>query len=376
MWASAGLIVLLVAEVSTTSVSLVGDSITAGICAGDGGGYDKFLQKLLPSSWTVNTFGNSGKTMLKNGANNQSYWDTDTFQKALNSTPDIVTIMLGTNDAKQENWIGVQAQGDSFEADYRAMITRFASLPSKPKIIVAVPPPLFQPFPYRMNASVINSVLPQLLRKIARESEAEDMVIDVHTKFSSEKSQVCSTCDGCHPNGDQSYEMVAEAFSTVLSPTAPTPAPSPTPAGPTGPAGGVWLYKTQSSSDSTQEAAPSVFLNFSWFYSNKGPTCIPGNASVTWNGCYAVDSMQAPVLFGDGTAPWDTKGSHIAAIRVVGAQGVSVGNSCFGPSTSAPITAANGTVSLDGPLHFETPMPPQWVDQCCIPYHIDGQDQF
>lgn len=33
-----------------------------------------------------------------------SYWDTPTWPALLNSTPDIVTIMLGTNDAKTFNY--------------------------------------------------------------------------------------------------------------------------------------------------------------------------------------------------------------------------------------------------------------------------------
>ncbi len=33
-----------------------------------------------------------------------SYWDTDTYTAAVHSDPDIVTIMLGTNDAKNFNW--------------------------------------------------------------------------------------------------------------------------------------------------------------------------------------------------------------------------------------------------------------------------------
>ncbi len=47
------------------------------------------------------------------------------------STPDIVTIMLGTNDAKTFNWFGVQEAGDSYAADFTAMINGFRSLASR-----------------------------------------------------------------------------------------------------------------------------------------------------------------------------------------------------------------------------------------------------
>jgi lysophospholipase L1-like esterase len=209
------------------TVSFVGDSITAGVCAGEGGAYPAMLKTLLPATFTVKAFGVSGMTMLKNGLQNGkpggSYWNTTAYQDALTSEPgesvssltpshhtltagprcqqDVVTIMLGTNDAKVENWAGVQSQGDSFEADFHDMISIFKALPSKPKVYVAVPPPLFAPFPYNMNSTVINSVLPTLLRKIAKETDAEDEVIDVYSKIGF--GQPCISCDGCHPNGDR-----------------------------------------------------------------------------------------------------------------------------------------------------------------------------
>jgi hypothetical protein len=55
----------------------------------------------LPFYKQVFNAGNSGKTMLTNGlcgpppGGNCSYWATPTYQQALASTPDIVTIMLG-----------------------------------------------------------------------------------------------------------------------------------------------------------------------------------------------------------------------------------------------------------------------------------------
>lgn len=64
----------------------------------------------------VSNFGNSGKTMLKKGlcfasGGDCSYWNQPTWPAVLASEPDIVTIMLGTNDAKEFNWFGVQSQG-------------------------------------------------------------------------------------------------------------------------------------------------------------------------------------------------------------------------------------------------------------------------
>jgi hypothetical protein len=80
---------------------MVGDSITAGVCADKTKGYPSILQGLLGPGYVVGNFGNSGKTMLKRGlcgppaGGDCAYWDTPTWPAALTSQPDIVTIMLG-----------------------------------------------------------------------------------------------------------------------------------------------------------------------------------------------------------------------------------------------------------------------------------------
>ena len=45
---------------------------------------------------------------------------------------------------------------------------------------------------------------------------------------------------------------------------------------------------------------------------------------------------------------------------------VAVASGCFGPTTSGPITAANGTVPAQGEdLHLEVALEPQWALACC-----------
>jgi lysophospholipase L1-like esterase len=103
----------------------------------------------------------------------------------LASKPDIVTILLGTNDAKVRprryngdaqafaippprpcslpqvfNWNGQQAPptSDNFTADYLSLIAVYKALPTNPKVYVVLPPPLYPPFPYDMSRYVINDV--------------------------------------------------------------------------------------------------------------------------------------------------------------------------------------------------------------------------
>ena len=55
------------------------------------------------------------------------YWNHSAFKNALNSTPDLVVIMLGTNDAKFRNWNAANGTGRNLGAgseyadDYKTM---------------------------------------------------------------------------------------------------------------------------------------------------------------------------------------------------------------------------------------------------------------
>ena len=220
-------------------VSCVGDSITAGVCASaDNMTYVGQLSRLLGSRYNVTNYGDSGKTMLKDGLcasaacsyceSPCAYWDTDTMDAAMQSDPDMVTIMLGTNDAKYCNWYGSPngsptGLGVEFRSAYLDMISLFKSLPTRPKVYVVIPPPLVHPPkhpgnppPYNMTPRVLNVILPIMIRGIALESGA-DGVIDTWSALggTDEYEDDAMTCDGCHPK-DAAYTIIAKSFATVL----------------------------------------------------------------------------------------------------------------------------------------------------------------
>lgn len=154
--------------------------------------------------------------MLKKGLCNDgsmcSYWDNSAWQVALKSQPDIVTIMLGTNDAKVFNWFDIQqGTGDFFALDYGRMIKQLRELKPTPRIFIIVPPPLFEPYPFQMNATIINEIFPTLVRDIADVHDCE--VIDVHGALSmSGFTPSALTCDGCHPT-DKANQIIAETIA-------------------------------------------------------------------------------------------------------------------------------------------------------------------
>jgi lysophospholipase L1-like esterase len=112
-------------------VACVGDSITVGWKLKEAERYVTKLAGLLGSDYDVQNFGHSAYTMLKIA--DKSYWDSPRFQAAQEFLPNIVTIMLGTNDAHPDYWPEYE---DQYSLDYLDMIAAFQALPSNPRVIV------------------------------------------------------------------------------------------------------------------------------------------------------------------------------------------------------------------------------------------------
>lgn len=180
----------------TTTISCVGDSITAG-------GWPQIMQQNLNTkygvgAYSVINFGECGSTMQRHA--DSPYDQRPSWPKVLNTSSDIVVIMLGTNDAKDlsdggpPNWEnnGVTAQvrrrqgqagGEERPSrrDLRLLVLvggvcrglrvdgRPASAtPSRPDIYVTKPCPNYKPGVYGMNHTVINYVFPVILSQSER----------------------------------------------------------------------------------------------------------------------------------------------------------------------------------------------------------------
>ncbi len=196
-------------------VTCIGDSITQGTLGCTPDAYVDILAKQLGPQYSVMNAGVSGRTMMKKGVLDGSmqpfsYWDTTTWQSALTSNPDIVTIMLGTNDAKFYNWEGIQqGTGDYYALDYVDMINRLKKETKAKEIFVMVPPPLRAPYPFDMNQTVINEIFPVLVRNIAVVTGVK--VIDIFTALSDKDY----SCDGCHPTHDGNVAIANTMFESI-----------------------------------------------------------------------------------------------------------------------------------------------------------------
>jgi lysophospholipase L1-like esterase len=123
---------------AVTKWACVGDSITAGWKLKDPQMYYYKLGVMLGSEYEVRNYGHSARTMLREPNEGVSYWISPMFTDSQAWYPDIVTIMLGTNDAHPNNWPMLAAE---YEQDAIDMVNAYKGLASNPLVILMKVPP-------------------------------------------------------------------------------------------------------------------------------------------------------------------------------------------------------------------------------------------
>ncbi len=190
-------------------VACVGDSITYGMAVMNWfeNTYPKQLGKLLGDEYHVQNFGFSGKTAQEN--NKESYRATKLYEKSKAYNPDIVILMMGSNDSKPYNFEGKEA----FKQAERELIDIYLGLESKPRLILATVNAGFfvhgateGDYMYDINGENI-ILVNEAITELAEEYNLELVDTYALTKDHPEYYKI----DGIHPNKDGAKAM-AEAF--------------------------------------------------------------------------------------------------------------------------------------------------------------------
>lgn len=184
-------------------VACVGDSITfgAGLSDPNTQSYPAQLQRLLGAKYQVANFGHNGATA--SSETDKPYMSLPEFQDALHFQPNIVVILLGTNDAAPKNWPKIK---DRFEADYVKLIQQFESLPTNPRIIVCLPPPALG----NEREPTLGEEVTPLIQRISKANDVKS--IDLRLGFMHEDGLFL---DGLHL-GAKGTSKVAEALAGHL----------------------------------------------------------------------------------------------------------------------------------------------------------------
>jgi acyl-CoA thioesterase I len=185
-------------------VACVGDSITRD------SGYPKKLQSLLGPNYEVGNFGVDGSTVLLHSQ--RPYMNQTEFKDALDFQPQIVVIMLGTNDAN----LNLTCYDSTFEDDYSELAISFESLETNPQIWVAESPPI-QNNSIDLNASVFREkIIPHIIN-VAQSLNLP--LIDVYDSFENHSDFFM---DGVHPDSNGAT-LIACDVAIAITPNGQEP---------------------------------------------------------------------------------------------------------------------------------------------------------
>jgi acyl-CoA thioesterase I len=208
-WLAIGIaLVILVASMTTyvvvtqlyekkiVKIACVGDSITADA------NYPDLLDEMLGSNYQVVNFG-VGRTTVSLDFE-KPYLNQSTAKLAHWFNPDIVVMMLGTNDA----YLSSQ-QRSNFISDYTTLINSFQTLSSKPKIYILIPPPVFENN-LELNGTIVENEILPLVKQTANSLGLP--LIDVHTVLLNHPENFK---DGVHPNSEGAKIIAIQVYNTI-----------------------------------------------------------------------------------------------------------------------------------------------------------------
>lgn len=189
-------------------IACVGDSITygAGIENREQNSYPAKLQKLLGRDFEVRNYGRSGSRLSKGAP--LSYWETQELKDALLFNPQVVIIMLGTNDCWPPRW---EQNKKEFVSTFRDFVLLFRTLISAPTIYLCTPPPMFDDPASTASKQMQLEVVPLVLQAA---SETNCTVIDLNKTLLG-KGHLFP--DRLHPNASGAA-LIAEEVAETIAP--------------------------------------------------------------------------------------------------------------------------------------------------------------
>ncbi len=160
---------------------------------------------MLGSNYTVGNFGVVAATVLLD--TNKPYINQSEFREAQDFKPDIIIVMLGTNDAQVNNYLSI----DKFKPDYEELINRMSVSVRNSTIFLVKPPPIFTNTLNLNNSNLIEGVIPRI-EQLANEQGLP--VIDVYDALVNHPEYFA---DGVHPNYDGAKIIANEIYRAIVN---------------------------------------------------------------------------------------------------------------------------------------------------------------
>lgn len=170
-----------------------------------------YIAPLLGYEYSIFNAGASGTTMIQQG--NAPYWNTPQYTNGINSAPDIVIIMLGSNDSKPYNWI----YQTNYTPDYEELISQYRSLPSHPRIYLATLLTVYGVGNYDITDPIVTGQLCPIIRQIAFDEGFP--LVDINTAT---ENMPQNFPDNVHPD-IAGAKFIAQTYFNALMSAGETP---------------------------------------------------------------------------------------------------------------------------------------------------------
>lgn len=180
-------------------VACVGDSITQGL---GNTPYPSRLADLLGEGYDVQNFGLWGTTGCNNTARPYTTCDSSPYQSSLDFKPDVVIIMLGTNDGNQGS---IENAKIHFKEDMTALVRSYQALDSNPTVYLVT-----SPYAYLEGNAPVNTEIVTMQRELADELQLPLVDMNKLTENMPENFQ-----DQLHPT-EAGYYLIAQNFYELI----------------------------------------------------------------------------------------------------------------------------------------------------------------
>lgn len=188
------------------TIACVGDSITYGGGSSILTNYPNVLQEILGGEYDVRNCGINAACLLT--VADTPYTETAGYVESVSCNPDIVLIMLGTNDSKTNNW----PLNFLYESDYKELIDAYKNLASKPTVYVLTSPYAALNM-YNIQKDVVANEVVPLQKKIASDNNLP--LIDIFDLTNGHNEWYT---DGIHPTAEGHAEIAYYIATQVALP--------------------------------------------------------------------------------------------------------------------------------------------------------------
>ncbi len=158
------------------NIACVGDSLTYGH-SWHNQSYPVYLAQAFGDDFDVQNFGKNGASVTGyNPPMNLKYTEQAEYANSLAFVPDVVVIMLGTNDSK--GWADAE---ENFVDEYKNLIDSYLSVNKDVKIILVTSPPTMANNAFNIPSDIITEQIVPLQKQIAADYDLP--LVDFSAKF-------------------------------------------------------------------------------------------------------------------------------------------------------------------------------------------------